>query len=200
MTLTTEVLIFESSEAFRNDPDVVIPAFKEVLKAHGVHAPGYYGKQIEEPSTSTYGYIFLNWDNFEAHKALIDGPSYATVLEGLKPSLGGKVEMYHVKFSGPTIAFENPLTEVLILTLKAPEHRATMVDLLSKFSEPSGKKVVFGQTREDENKYVIVGGWPTVEAHWEIAAKPEVAATIEKVSSLANRDHFHHTKLSKYPL
>lgn len=71
--------------------------------------------------------------------------------------------MYHVQFSAPTIALEKPVTELLILTLKAPENRATVVDILSKISEASGKILVFGQTREDESKYVLIGGWPTVE-------------------------------------
>lgn len=38
MTPTTEVLIFESSEAFRNDPRIATPVFDIVLKADGVHA------------------------------------------------------------------------------------------------------------------------------------------------------------------
>lgn len=38
MTLTTEVLIFESSKGFRDDPNIVIPAFQQVLKEQGVHA------------------------------------------------------------------------------------------------------------------------------------------------------------------
>ncbi|KAF8547192.1 hypothetical protein OG21DRAFT_1501679 [Imleria badia] len=197
MTLTTEVLIFESSEAFRNDPSLAIPPLDIVLKADGVHAPGYYGKEIKE--SSTRGYFFLNWDNFESHKAVIDAPSYPAVIEALKPSLGGKVEMYHVHFSAPTIAaFDSPVTEVLILTLKAPENRAAVVELLSEFSEASGKRLVFGQTLEDENKYILVGGWQTAEAHLKAAAKPEFAAKIDKVLSLANRDHTY-TVLSQYP-
>lgn len=108
--------------------------------------------------------LSVDWDKVEAHKAVIDGPTYPAILEALKPSLGGKAEMYHVKFSAPLqIAFESPVTEVFVLTLKTPENRAALDDVLSKFSEATGKKVVFGQTLEDENKYVIVGGWPSVE-------------------------------------
>lgn len=71
--------------------------------------------------------------------------------------------MYHVQFSGPTIAFEKPVTEVLVLTLKAPENRSALVDILSKISEASEKIYVFGKTRENENKYILIGGWPTLE-------------------------------------
>lgn len=107
--------------------------------------------------------LSIDWDSYEAHKAVIDGPSYSDIIGALKPSLGGAAEMYHVQFSAPTIALEKPVTQVLILTLKAPENRASVVDILSKISEASEKILVFGQTREDENKYILIGGWPTVE-------------------------------------
>lgn len=38
MALTTEVLIFEASNEFRDDPKLAIPAFEIVLKTVGVHA------------------------------------------------------------------------------------------------------------------------------------------------------------------
>lgn len=38
MALTTEILIFETSDAFRKSPGLGIPAFNIVLKANGVHA------------------------------------------------------------------------------------------------------------------------------------------------------------------
>lgn len=147
--------------------------------------------------------------------------SYADLLEALKPALGGEITMYHVQFSAPTVAFEKPVTEILILTLKAPENRPSVVDILSKISEASEKMLVFGQTVEDENKYILVGGWPTVEvcnratlrpplvsnvlihlgkAHWETVAKPDVAAALSTLYSLASKDHIFHTKLSQYRL
>ncbi|KAF8553326.1 hypothetical protein OG21DRAFT_1587504 [Imleria badia] len=41
--------------------------------------------------------------------------------------------MYHVQFSDPTIAFDKPVTEVLILTLKAPENQPALVDIFQDF-------------------------------------------------------------------
>ena len=38
MAPTTEILIFETSNEFRDDTKVTIPAFNIVLKADGVHA------------------------------------------------------------------------------------------------------------------------------------------------------------------
>ena len=37
MALTTEILIFETSEAFRGNKDIAVDAFNIVLKADGVH-------------------------------------------------------------------------------------------------------------------------------------------------------------------
>lgn len=38
------------------------------------------------------------------------------------------------------------------------------------------------------------------QAHQETAKKPELVAAIDKLHSLANRDHLHDTKLSRYRL
>ena len=92
-------------------------------------------------------------------------PSYADLLKELEPSLSGASppEMYHVQFSAPTIALEKPVTEVLVFTLKAPENHEIVVNILSGISEASGKMFVFGQTREDENKFVVICGWDSIE-------------------------------------
>jgi hypothetical protein len=108
--------------------------------------------------------LLLDWDSYEAHKAVGDHPSYPALRDALQRSLGGHVDMYHVKFSASaTLALGRPVTKVLVLTLKAPENRTDVVDILSKISEASEKMLVFGQTREDDNKYILIGGWPTVE-------------------------------------
>ena len=104
-----------------------------------------------------------DWDSHEIHKAFASHPSFPAINEAFKPSLGGNVVIYDVSFSAPTVALEKPVTEILVLSLKAPENREAVVDILTKFSEASGKMLVFGQTRQDENKYVVLGGWPTVE-------------------------------------
>ncbi|KAF8833627.1 hypothetical protein BDN67DRAFT_916591, partial [Paxillus ammoniavirescens] len=142
----------------------------------------------------------IDWATYEDHQTVMNDPSHPDLVAILKPSRGGNLQIYHVQFSAPTVAFEKPVTEVLILTLKAPENRATVVDILSKISEASQKMLVFGQAIEDENKYIVVGGWPTVEAHWEAVAKPDAAAALTKLYSLATKDHLYHTKLANYRL
>lgn len=95
--------------------------------------------------------------------AIAEAPFYAELTKGLGRALAGPPKAYHVHFSAPTVALDKPVTEVLLLTLKTPENRTALVDMLSKFSEAMERMLVFGQTREDENKYILICGWSTVE-------------------------------------
>ncbi|KAG1810379.1 uncharacterized protein HD556DRAFT_1302691 [Suillus plorans] len=191
---TTEIIIFETSEKFREDVSFLRPAFDIVLKADGVHKPVYSGLQIENPAT---GYIFLNWDSLAHHQAFMTSSSYGPLLEALKPAIGGPLKMYHVIFNDhPT--FRQPVTEVLLITLKDPSHRAEVFDILNKLSDLTEKKLIFGPTLEDENAIILVGGWSSVEAHWEMVANPEPKAAVERLFVLANKDHLFHTALSSY--
>jgi hypothetical protein len=94
---------------------------------------------------------------------LINGPDYPHLLETLSPVFGGKTEIHHVIFNYKPIAFESPVTEVFITTLKDPSNRAEVFDILTKISDMTEKRLVFGSTLEDENVIILVGGWPTVE-------------------------------------
>ncbi|OJA12620.1 hypothetical protein AZE42_12257 [Rhizopogon vesiculosus] len=193
---TTEVLIFDTSEAHRKDIlAIASTACDIVYEAAGCRRPGYTGLQTEDKAT---GYVFLNWDSRAHHQAVIDGPNYGRVLEALKPIFGDKKEMHHVIFNDLPIAFESPVTEVFICTLKDPGHREEVFDILAKISDKTEKKLVFGPTLENENVFIIVAGWDSVEAHWEMVAKPEPKALVERLFALANKDHLAHTSLTPY--
>ena len=107
--------------------------------------------------------LSVDWDSYEKHKALIDGETYPDIVNGLKPALTGKVEMYRVKLSAPTTTLEKHVTSMLIVTLKAPANRDAVVEILTKISEGSDNALIFRQTHEDENKYILIGGWQTIE-------------------------------------
>lgn len=81
------------------------------------------------------------------------------------PALAGPRKVYHAQLSGPTVALDKPVTEVAVLTLKtpSPDNRAALVDILSKLAEATKNLVAFGLTREDENKYIVIYGWESVE-------------------------------------
>ncbi|KAG1733519.1 hypothetical protein EDB19DRAFT_1830903 [Suillus lakei] len=192
---TTEIIIFETSEEFRNDYSILRPAFDIVSKSDGFQKPIYFGAQIEKPAT---GYLFLNWDSLAHHQAVMASPSYAPLLEVLKPAFGGPSKMHHVIFNDHPIAFQQPVTEVLLITLKDPSHRAEVFDILSKLSDLTKKMLVFGPTLEDGNVIILVGGWSSVEAHWETVANPEPKAAIDRLFVLANKDHLFHVALRSY--
>ncbi|KAG1744609.1 uncharacterized protein EDB91DRAFT_1123377 [Suillus paluster] len=190
---TTEILIFDTSEAFRKDSSILRPALDIVSKADGVQMPVYVGVQIENPAT---GYMFLNWDSREHHQAAMAAPSYANLREILKSAVTSPGKMYHVIFNDHPIALKQPVTEVLLVTLKDPSHRAEVYDIFTKFTELSKKMLVFGPTLEDENVIALLGGWESVEAHQTMVANPEPKAAIERLFTLVNKDHLFHTALT----
>jgi len=194
---TTEILIFDTSIAHRNDISAITNrAFDIVFKADGCYRPGYTGGQIENEAAT--GYVFLNWESLAHHQKVIDGPDYGNVINALKPVFGGDAKMNHVIFNNNPIAFESPVTEVLFITLKDPSYRAEVTEILTKISNMTEGRLVFGPTLEDENVIVLVGGWQSVQDHWDTVAKPEPKALIERLFTLANNDHLFHTALTPY--
>lgn len=111
----------------------------------------------------THHALALDWDSLAHHQAVMASPSYGSLLETLKPAFGGPSKMHHVIFNDHPIALEQPVTEVLLITLKDPSHRAEVFDILGKISDQTKKMIVFGPTLEDENTIIVVGGWESVE-------------------------------------
>ena len=104
-----------------------------------------------------------DWESQAHHQKVIDGPNYGDVINTLKPVIGGDAKMNHVIFNSYPIAFESPVTEVLFLTLKDPGHRAEVTEILTRISNMTEGRLVFGPTLEDENIIVLVGGWQSVK-------------------------------------
>ncbi|KAG2344191.1 hypothetical protein BDR05DRAFT_199009 [Suillus weaverae] len=192
---TTELVIFDTTEAIRNDRSILRPAFEMVAKSNGIQMPAYVGTQIENPAK---GYVFMNWDSLAHHQAMMASPSYATLLEALKPAYGGWSKMYHVIFNANPIALQQPVTEVLLLTIKNPSHRTEVFEILTKISDSTKKMLVFGPTLEDKNVIIVVGGWQSVGAHWQMVANPEPKAALERLYTLANKDHLFHSTLTPF--
>ncbi|KAG1810380.1 uncharacterized protein HD556DRAFT_1281522, partial [Suillus plorans] len=162
---TSELVIFDTTEAIRKDRSILKPAFELVSKSRC--APAYVGIQIENPAK---GYVFMNWDSLAHHQAMLASPSYPNLLEALKPGYGGWSKMYHVIFNAQPVAVKQPVTEVLLLTLKNPSNRTEVFDILTKFSDSTKKMAVFGPTLEDKNVIILVAGWRSVEVCVEIIA------------------------------
>ncbi|KAG2052588.1 hypothetical protein BDR06DRAFT_957661 [Suillus hirtellus] len=192
---TSELVIFDTTEAIRKDRSILKPAFELVSKSNGIQMPAYVGIQIENPAK---GYVFMNWDSLANHQAMLASPSYPNLLEALKPAYGGWSKMYHVIFNAQPVAVKQPVTEVLLLTIKNPSNRTEVLDILTKLSDSTKKMAVFGPTLEDKNVIIFVAGWRSVEAHWEAVAKPETKAALERLYTLANKDHLFHTSFTSF--
>ncbi|KAG1844709.1 hypothetical protein F4604DRAFT_1960380 [Suillus subluteus] len=133
--------------------------------------------------------LVLDWDTL---------PHHATSgVDGFPLVLG---TVLCLKFRNPPLGpvEDQPVTELLLITLKAPSHRAEVFDILSRISDLTKKILVFGSTLEDENALILVGGWASVEVHWEMVANPEPQGAIEWLFVLANKDHLFHAALSSY--
>ncbi|KAG2057159.1 hypothetical protein BDR06DRAFT_952293 [Suillus hirtellus] len=95
-------------------------------------------------------------------------------------------------------ARQQPVTEVLLLSIENPDHRTEVFDILTKISDSTENMLVFGPTLENENVIIVVGGWQSVEAHWEMVANPEPKAALERLYTLANEDHLFHSTLTPF--
>jgi len=143
----------------------------EAIQNADGHISSFYGVQVEDPKT---GYFISVWESYEHHQKLIGEPSYASLIEGLKPAVSGKLERNHITVAGDVnSALSSPAVELVVLTLKAEgsadKFESLMGDLAKGLDTSAGEHppCVWGQSVEDKNKYLLVVGWDTVEAHWE---------------------------------
>ena len=152
----------------------------------------HYKRQLTSP------FLFADWDNYQAHKDVIDAPDYPAVGAALAPALAtGEFEssgavMWHLESwnSSPKLALqESKVTEVLILDLKAPENRARVEEILAALSAATKGVLVFSKTREAPDTYVVIGGWDSCQQHWDMIKAPEVDATLKELYSLAPKQN-----------
>ncbi|KAF7298999.1 hypothetical protein MIND_00848100 [Mycena indigotica] len=163
----------------------------------------FYGPQVENKETA---YFVSVWKSYEDHAKLIADPSYKTVIEGLRSATTDSAQFSrnHIDVSkDPLTALSSPAVEFVLFTLKNGEADADkLVPLLTELE--SGLNVatgahppcVFGQSREDKSKFLLVVGWDTVEAHWEAVKEGTgLHTTVGKIAALADLSIGHsHVK------
>ncbi|KAJ3501216.1 hypothetical protein NLJ89_g9440 [Agrocybe chaxingu] len=130
-----------------------------------------FGTTEEDPSI---GWMFISWDSYEHHKALIDSiidnPAYSTLTDSLNTfwAKGPEgVSIVHVTFEqDPTAALTAPCTEIVSLTLREGKTKDDLYATLVAFRDAGMEKekgihppLTYGQTREDPNKFFLVVGW-----------------------------------------
>ncbi|KII84621.1 hypothetical protein PLICRDRAFT_179431 [Plicaturopsis crispa FD-325 SS-3] len=162
----TEICTFSASDAYRTDQSIVKPFAQTLIGTPGFISL-YHGLQVEDP---TVGYIFIVWESFEAHKALIDSPAQGPILDTLKPLFAGQfTSVIHAKFTtDPTAALSAPTTEYLFTTPKEGSSKEALSEIFSKLALRDFPEVLGaadGPCIERDDTLVLVVGWESVEAH-----------------------------------
>jgi len=179
----------------------------DYLKTTKGYIGTHHAPQVED---NTKAYSFVQWQAYEDHKNVLDSPTYHVdviekVLPVVFPSNPPPLKIVHVQFDkDPTKAFDAPVTEIVVLTLK-PEYKdkkEQLKGLLTSFiavADNVSLSAVWGQTREDEDLFVEIFGWESIEAHMEArkSATPETRKVITTILEFAAHT-MNHSKLVKY--
>ncbi|KAF7314377.1 hypothetical protein MKEN_00910400 [Mycena kentingensis (nom. inval.)] len=188
---TVQIAQFPISEAFTKTPEV-FKAPLDVIKTAEGHISSFYGLQVEDKA---YGYFISVWESYEHHMKLVAEPSYKSLIEVLRPATAdtSKFARHHIEpTKDPLQALGAPATERVIFTLKEgaePEQLGLLLEELGAGLDAAAgahPPCVWGQSREDKTKFLLLVGWDTVEAHWE-AVKEGTAlhATVLKIAAIS---------------
>jgi len=209
MTLpTVEIISFDSSKQYQDDPAKTFGDLVELLKTAKGLISTYHAPQVEDNGK---GYLVIQWKSYEDHKVIMDSPTYdVDVIAKLLPVLASvsppSLKMVHVEFDkDPTKAFESPVTEFVVVTMKpeCKDKTGELKDLLTSFIKDLDTKIAlaaaWGQAREDEDLFVAILGWESVEAHMAVrnSSTEETRKVTESIRELATYT-VNHTKLAKY--
>ncbi|KAJ7761592.1 hypothetical protein DFH07DRAFT_918321 [Mycena maculata] len=167
---TVQIGTFPVSEAFLSKPEI-FKAPLDVIKTSDGHISSFYGSQVEDGKT---GYFVSVWESYEHHQKLIGEPSYANLIEALKPAAAGKLDRNHFNVTGDAdTALSSPAVEFVVFTLKADSSADKLVPLLEDLAKAlniatgAHPPCMWGQSIENKSKYLLIVGWDTVAAHWE---------------------------------
>ncbi|KZV73934.1 hypothetical protein PENSPDRAFT_662782 [Peniophora sp. CONT] len=173
-----EIIQFTVTDAYFNDADLI----KKVTKFIGAHAPGpiYTGLQQEEPTNQLTA--FIGWNSKEQHEDFENDPAYYDLAPLVIPIAAGGSETFHASFEptgGEVHAFKAPVTELVCLTPKSGVTLSELREVLRMTVESMNKDaredptlfgVAAGRVVEEE-KFVYVAGWSSVEARKEWVRK-----------------------------
>ncbi|EPQ53600.1 hypothetical protein GLOTRDRAFT_139783 [Gloeophyllum trabeum ATCC 11539] len=193
-----ELVTFTSTEAYQKDQSVLGGLLDLLSKAEG-RISTFHGPEVEDPSRA---YLFVLWHAIEQRIAFTNGPLAAN-REILKPAFGGPPEMVHVHFvQDPTPAFDAPVTEVAVITIKpghTKEQVGPLLDQLTNFRTEGLTLSTWGPMVEREDTLYIAAGWESLEAHQKSyeSASEEFMKVITAIRDRAELK-ITHGKLRKY--
>ncbi|TFK49735.1 hypothetical protein OE88DRAFT_1662367 [Heliocybe sulcata] len=195
----TELVVFDASEAYQKDNKAAQGLVDVLNKTDGKIAT-WHGPGVEDP---TKGYLWVRWESLDAHKALMDSPTYPDLIASMKPCLAGEFEMVHVKFNkDPLEALNAPATEVVTVTLKEGKSEVDITAFLeqgSKMELPGASASAYGPVVEKPGSFIMIVGWSSVEAHQKVREErtEEAAKVLAGVLQIADIK-VAHAKLTKY--
>ncbi|EPQ52516.1 hypothetical protein GLOTRDRAFT_140239 [Gloeophyllum trabeum ATCC 11539] len=199
MSQVTELVVFAASEAYQKD-NTIVNGLVDILNKTPGKINTFHGPQVEDPNK---GYLFVNWESLEHHKALMASPDYPTLVEGLKPALAGDYELVHVKFDkDPTPALSAPVTEVVAIQIKEGKSEDELKKLLeqgAKIQLPGVVGSTYGPIIEKPGCYIMAVGWPSVEEH-QAARQTKSEESTKVLGGVLELADFKvgHAKLTKY--
>jgi len=208
MTLpSVEIIFLDSSKQYQDDPGKSLNDLVEYLKTVKGPTSIRHAPLIED---STKAYVFAEWDTYEDHKVIMDSPTYdvdviAKVLPALSSTSPPSLKLVHVQFDKDiSKILQAPVTEVFVATLK-PESKDKKEDVKGYFAHLAvaldgiAISAAWGQAREDEDFFVAIIGWKSVEAHTEARKlfTEETRNAIASIRELATAA-VNHSKLVQY--
>ncbi|KAH9923911.1 uncharacterized protein BXZ73DRAFT_79317 [Epithele typhae] len=170
-----EIAHCAANDAFKANPADIATTAKQTgdfLKATaGITKIVRGGLQHEDQST---GYLFIGWNTYEDHKALMASPEYPTLGAAVGDiwDAAQGIKMYHVRPEhDPAPVFEAPVTEVAKFTIKSAADRAgfeaafaTLTGAVTGAPKETGLlALTWGTGVEDEDVRVLMIGWTSVQ-------------------------------------
>jgi len=188
-----EITTIALSEAFLADPSILTPALNFLVNVDGCLGL-YHGIPEEDEKTI---FLFIVWETFEHHKALLDHPNYPSII-GCDPSVGtGGVTIKHVEFlQDPIPALIAPVTEIFTMTLKEGKTKEDLYEVLSKIGAKMAVDAPYpsalGEIREEPGKgYALVLGWNSSKEHYDLVGQDSYKAHIQTLFDTVDFKMFH---------
>ncbi|KAF7977707.1 hypothetical protein HWV62_2974 [Athelia sp. TMB] len=194
-----EIIIFEASKDYQENPEAVTAAAVVQLKGiEGIEA-SYHGFQYDdELEAGVKKAVWVNvWDSYDSASKQL-----AHLQSLFKPE--NKPEIYHVKSGSDLIKpISATCTEIARMNLHTGESTAALAELVDQLeaSLKGGEGAhdsTWGPTFEDPNVTIGILGWDSKEAHLKaVAPGTKAYDIIQKILKIADITLLH-TDLKKF--
>ncbi|KAG5638727.1 hypothetical protein H0H81_010710 [Sphagnurus paluster] len=165
-----------------------------LFPAHASPATPLGFEGIVQNVLKTDGMILFS---YEDHMKLAQDPSYPGMISPLTLAMSGPTDVQHVDFDEDgTKALDAPATEIVLLTLKPDTALADLHSRLKNLKDtvekvPTCHAVAVGESRDKNGTWFILMGWDSIQAHKDVAAKPEFQEIGKSLFAIADVNPVH---------